>query len=211
MAFSVRGARLRREGGGMRRSRTASGAFKGRLKLRGVQVRFEPVSGTAAVAPGLRAQLLEVWVAATDAGGAVGFVPPAPVAAIAAVLDSALDRVSRGQDALGVLRDDAGTAVGMGFLVSNGKVLTAHWRTILRVMVHPRLQGTGAGGVLMTGLHRLAIDLGLEHLQLTIRDGHHLERFYRRFGYTVVGSHPGAIRVAPGEDRDEIMLVAVLR
>ena len=77
-------------------------------------------------------------------------------------------------------------------------------------MVHPRPQGTGAGIVLMTGLHGLAVDLGLEHLQLTIRDGHHLEDFYQRFGYRVVGAHPGAIRVAPGDDRDEIMLVAAL-
>jgi GNAT superfamily N-acetyltransferase len=176
-----------------------------------VLVRFETVTTITAAEPALRDQLLEVWVAATDAGGAVGFVPPAPIAAIATTLESALDRVSQGQDALGVLRDHAGVAVGMGFLVSNGKVLTAHWRTVLRVMVHPRLQGTGAGSVLMAGLHRLAVELGLEHLQLTIRDGNHLERFYSRFGYTVVGSHPGAIRVAPGDDRDEIMLVAALR
>lgn len=175
-----------------------------------MQVQFETVPAAAAADPGLRAQLLDVWVAATNAGGAVGFVPPAPVDVIAETLDAALSRVSSGQDALGVLRDDAGTAVGMGYLVSNGKILTGHWRTVLRVMVHPRLQGTGAGRVLMTGLHALAVDLGLEHLQLTIRDGHHLEQFYRRFGYRIVGSHPGAVRVAPGDDRDEIMLVVRL-
>ena len=174
-------------------------------------VHVESVAAADAADPVLRNQLLELWVAATDAGGAVGFVPPAPVAAVAEALDSALARVSSAQDALGVLRDDDGVAVGMGFLVTNGKVLTAHWRTVLRVMVHPRLQGTGAGRVLMTGLHDLARGLDLEHLQLTIRDGHHLERFYSRFGYVVVGSHPGAVRVAPGDDRDEIMLVARLR
>lgn len=181
-----------------------------KVKLRGVQVQFEPVPAAAAANPELRAQLLEVWVAATNGGGAVGFVPPAPVAAIAETLDAALARVSSGHDALGVLRDETGEAVGMGFLVTNGKVLTGHWRTVLRVMVHPRLQGTGAGSALMTGLHAMAVDLGLEHLQLTIRDGHHLERFYGRFGYTPVGRHPSAVRVAPGDDRDEIMLVARL-
>ncbi|WP_397545266.1 hypothetical protein, partial [Salinibacterium sp.] len=50
----------------------------------------------------------------------------------------------------------------------------------------------------MRGLHAVAADLGLEQLQLTTRDGHHFEAFYERFGYTVVGRHPGAVRVAHG-------------
>lgn len=175
-----------------------------------MSIRFEWITAPAATDPVLRGELLELWVAATDAGGAVGFVAPAERAAVAATLDAALVRVADGQDALGVLRDEPGDVVGMGFLVSTGSALTRHWRTVLRVMVHPRLQGTGAGSTLMTGLHSMAIELGLEHLKLTIRDGHHLERFYEHFGYTIVGSHPGAVRVAPGDDRDEIMLVAAL-
>ncbi|MET0967407.1 MAG: GNAT family N-acetyltransferase [Nakamurella sp.] len=170
---------------------------------------FEPVSPAAATDPVLRSQLIDVWVAATNAGGAVGFVPPAPLSEIAATLDAAIARVVAGQDSLGILRiGDA--AVGMGFLVSNGRLLQAHWRTVLRVMVHPDHQRTGAGRVLMTGLHQQAAELGLEHLMLTIRDGLQLERFYESFGYEVVGRHPGAIRVSPGDDRDEIMLVARL-
>jgi len=57
------------------------------------------------------------------------------------------------------------------------------------------------------GVHRT---LGLEHLQLTVRGGTGLESFYERFGYVVVGRHPGAVRVAPGDDRDEVMMVARL-
>ena len=60
------------------------------------------------------------------------------------------------------------------------------------------------------GLHALARDLGLEHLQLTVRDGHGTDGFYQRLGYVIVGTHPGAIRVAPGDDRDEIMMIARL-
>ena len=62
----------------------------------------------------------------------------------------------------------------------------------------------------MRGLHAVAADLGLEQLQLTTRDGHHFEAFYERFGYTVVGRHPGAVRVAHGDDRNEVMMVALL-
>ena len=157
----------------------------------------------------LRADLLDTWVAVTDAGGSVGFTAPAPVPAIAATLEASLARVAAGDDALGVLRDGQ-RVVGMGLLVDRGGTLTRHWRTVLRVMVHPEHQGRGAGLVLMRGLHQMARRLGLEQLQLTVRGGEGLERFYERLGYTVVGRHPGAVRVGPGDDRDEIMLICPL-
>jgi GNAT superfamily N-acetyltransferase len=170
---------------------------------------FHVVDPTGAADPQLRADLLATWVAVTDAGGSVGFVAPAPVDAVAAALDAALGRVATGRDALGVVR--AGDrAVGMGLLVDRGTPLCAHWRRVLRLMVHPDVQGTGAGRLLMDGLHDLGRTLGLEHLQLTVRGGEGLEAFYARFGYEVVGAHPGAVRVAPGDDRDEVMLVARL-
>jgi GNAT superfamily N-acetyltransferase len=172
-------------------------------------VRFEVVAPARAVGPALRADLLATWIAVTNAGGSVGFTAPAPEDAVAAKLDSVLRRVAAGQDALGVLRS-GGSAVGMGCLVDRGSSLCRHWRTVAAVMVHPAHQGAGAGLSLMTGLHGLGRRLGLEHLQLTVRDGHGLEGFYARAGYVVVGRHPAAIRVGPDDDRDEVMLVARL-
>lgn len=169
-------------------------------------ITFAPVSPTEAGSETLREQLLELWVRVTDAGGAVGFVAPADPAAVARLLDASLARVSSGENLLGVLRRD-GTALGMGFLVTGGSPLRAHWRTVLRLMVDPELQGTGAGRILLEGLHGLAGDLGLDHLRLTVRGGLGIEGFYARFGYTIIGRHPGAIRVAPGDDRDEIIMV----
>lgn len=156
--------------------------------------------------PDLRDQLLETWVDVTNAGGAVGFTPPADVGAVATTLDAQLDRVAAGADLLGILRQN-GTAVGMGFLVEGGSPLRRHWRTILRLMVRPELQGRGAGRILLEGLHGTAADLGLEQLMLTTRGGTGVEGFYERFGYTVVGRHPGAIRLAPDDDRDELILI----
>ena len=129
--------------------------------------------------------------------------------AVAKTLDAALARVAAGNDALGVLRAPGGV-VGMGLLVDRGTELCRHWRTVLRVMVHPDHQGQGAALLLMQGLHQLGQDIGLEHLQLTVRHGTGTERFYEGLGYTVVGRHPGAVRVAPGDDRDEIMMVTSL-
>ena len=156
--------------------------------------------------PQLREQLLEMWVDVTNAGGAVGFTAPADASAVAATLDAALDRVAAGTDLLGILRQD-GTAVGMAFLVEPGSALRRHWRTILRLMVRPELQGRGAGRLLLEGLHLSAAGLGLEQLMLTTRGGTGVEGFYERFGYSIVGRHPGAIRLAPGDDRDEIILI----
>lgn len=159
--------------------------------------------------PALRADLLDTWVAVTDAGGAVGFTPPAQVPLVAATLDAALRRVADGTDALGVLHH-GDRYVGMGLLVDRGSALSSHWRTVLRVMVHPRHQGGGTGTTLMTGLRDTAVDLGLEQLQLTVRAGHGLENFYQRLGYRVVGRHPRAVRVAAADYRDEVMMVTDL-
>jgi GNAT superfamily N-acetyltransferase len=170
---------------------------------------FEHVRHADAASPELRSQLLDTWVAVTDAGGAVGFVPPADPEEIAPALDSALARVVDGHDELLVLRRD-GAAVGMALLVSHTSALRRHWRTVLRVMVHPSLQGQGAGSQLLAGVDGVARELGLEQLHLTVRGGTGVERFYERFGFTVIGRHPGAIRVAPGDDRDELILVKLL-
>jgi GNAT superfamily N-acetyltransferase len=159
--------------------------------------------------PGLRADLLDTWIAATDAGGSVGFTAPAPVHLVAETLDLALERVAGGKDLLGVLHNGE-RYVGMGLLVGKEGPLSQHWRTVLRVMVHPKYQGGGAGRLLMNGLRQSAIDLGLEQLQLTIRDGNSLEEFYQRLGYRIVGNHPRAVRVAPDDYRDELMMVTDL-
>jgi hypothetical protein len=60
----------------------------------------------------------------------------------------------------------------------------------------------------MEEVRRVARDeLGLEQLRLTVRSGHDLESFYGRLGWRELGRHPGAVRVAPGDDRDEIFLL----
>jgi GNAT superfamily N-acetyltransferase len=154
----------------------------------------------------LHAELLDLWVAVIDAGGAVGFTAPADREAVARTLRGQLRRVREGRDLLGVLRDGERT-VGMAFLVQSGSPLRRHWRTVLRVMVHPDLQGAGAGRALLEGLHGLARELGLEQLLLSVRGGTGTERFYERFGYVEIGRHPAAIRLAPDDERDEIVML----
>jgi hypothetical protein len=48
--------------------------------------------------------------------------------------------------------------------------------------------------------------MGLAGLQVTVRGGQGIEGFYAGHGYTEVGRLPGALRVADGDDRDEIFM-----
>lgn len=164
------------------------------------------VRAVTAVDDALRAELLTCWVDVTNAGGAVGFVPPVTADDVAPVLDRLLEGVVSGRDALCVLTDDGATA-GFAALVGSSSPLRRHWGTVLRVQVHPSRQGAGLGRVLMEGVHRIAVERGWEFVSLTARGGTGVDAFYRGLGYTEVGRLPGAIRVAPGDDRDEILLV----
>ncbi len=158
-----------------------------------------------AVDDALRAQLLACWVDVTNAGGAVGFVAPVTDADVAPVLDRLLEGVVSGRDVLCLLTEDGATA-GFAALVGSTSPLRRHWATVLRVQVHPSRQGTGLGRALMEGVHRIATERGWEFLSLSARGGTGVDGFYRGLGYTEVGRLPGAVRVAPGDDREEILL-----
>ena len=154
----------------------------------------------------LRQELLTCWTDVSNAGGAVGFVPPVTEDDVAPLLDRLLEGVRSGRDVLVVLTVD-GATTGFAGLVGSSSPLRRHWATVLRVQVHPSRQGQGLGRVLMAGVHDIARARGLEFLHLTARGGTGLDAFYRSLGYTEVGRVPGAVRVAAGDDREEILLV----
>jgi GNAT superfamily N-acetyltransferase len=166
------------------------------------EVQVRPVS---AVDDDLREDLLACWTDVSNADGAVGFVPPVTRHDIAPVLARLLEGVASGRDVLCVLTVD-GVTIGFAALVGSSSPLRAHWATVLRVQVHPSRQGEGLGRLLMDGVHRIAQQRGWEFLSLTARGGTGVDGFYRGLGYTEFGRLPGAIRVAPGDDRDEILL-----
>jgi GNAT superfamily N-acetyltransferase len=157
----------------------------------------------------LRRELLTCWTDVSNAGGAVGFVPPVTEDDVVPLLEKLLEGVRSGRDVLAVLTVD-GTTAGFASVVGSLSPLRRHWGTVLRVQVHPSRQGQGLGAVLMDGVHRIARDRGWEFLHLTARGGTGVDGFYRRLGYVEVGRLPGAIRVAPGDDRDEIIMACRL-
>ncbi len=167
------------------------------------------VTAVSAVDDVLRARLLTCWTDVSNAGGAVGFVPPVTEDDVSPVLDKLLEGVHSGRDVLAVLSVD-GEVAGFAAIVGSSSPLRRHWAMVLRVQVHPSRQGAGLGRVLMQGVHDVARRRGWEFLSLSARGGTGVDGFYRALGYTEFGRLPGAIRVGPGDDRDEILLTVRL-
>ncbi|WP_262850323.1 GNAT family N-acetyltransferase [Mumia quercus] len=158
----------------------------------------------------LRAGLLKTWTDASNAGGAIGFVPPVSPLDVEPVLDEQLRAVEEGRMRL-VVGLDGERVRAAGFLETNTHRLMQHWVWAKTVMVHPKAQGRGAGFALMLSLASLARSMpGIEAVRLSCRGGLGLEDFYARCGYKEVGRVPGAIRVGPHDDRDDITMLLSL-
>lgn len=154
----------------------------------------------------LQAALVGIWVRATDAGGALGFLPPAVPTDVARAATPLFARVRDGRDDLLVCLE-GGTPVGWCLLEADPRTYAAHWRTLRRLQVEPSRQGRGHGGAMLDEAARYARDhLRLERLLLSVRSGTGLDGLYARHGYKEVARVPGLMRIAPGDDRDEIVM-----
>jgi GNAT superfamily N-acetyltransferase len=153
----------------------------------------------------LREEIVTLWTDVSNAGGAVGFAGAVGRDEVWPLAARAFAGVDEGYDHLLVEQAEGGLA-GLLFFVSHRFALAEHWRTVQRLMVHPALQGRGHGAALVREAAATARRLGWEALHLTVRDGTGLERFYIANGYREVGRLPGALRVGPGDDRDETHL-----
>ncbi|MER6398028.1 MULTISPECIES: GNAT family N-acetyltransferase [unclassified Kitasatospora] len=163
--------------------------------------------------PDLRADIVRLWTDVTNAGGAVGFVAPVTEDEVWKTADPHFAGLApAGPDRLLIAHErESGRLAALLFLDSMRFGLMDHWRLLKRVMVHPDFQGRGYGAELMAEAERVARAWGLEGLRLTLRGGLGLEAFYARCGYTEVGRVPAAIRVAPGDDRDDVTMWLDLR
>ncbi|MEU6885146.1 GNAT family N-acetyltransferase [Streptomyces viridosporus] len=164
-----------------------------------------------AVTPDLRDGVLDLWADVSNAGGAVGFVPPVTREEIRPELVRQFASMAEGRSRLLVGHDEEGRVAATAFLTFNTHRLMAHWIWLYTVMVHPRHQGRGYGRDLLAAAERAARGFeGIEAIRLTCRGGLGLERFYASCGYKEVGRIPDAIRVAPGDERDDVVLLLTL-
>ncbi|GAA3298408.1 GNAT family N-acetyltransferase [Streptomyces cinereospinus] len=159
----------------------------------------------------LRDGLLDLWTDVSDAGGAVGFVPPVTREAVRAGLVKHLVAMAEGRSRLLAGFDGDGRVAAAAFLTLNTHPLMTHWLWLYTVMVHPRHQGRGHGRDLLAAAADAARGIeGIEAIRLTCRGGLGLEHFYASCGYKEVGRVPAAIRVAPGDDRDDVIMLLPL-
>ncbi|MEU1466712.1 GNAT family N-acetyltransferase [Streptomyces sp. NPDC005761] len=159
----------------------------------------------------VRDGIAELWADVSNAGGAVGFVPPVTTEDIRPELVKHLAAMTEGRTRLLVGYDDRGAVAATAFLTHNTHRLMAHWLWIYTVMVHPRHQGRGYGRDLMAAAADAARTIdGIEAIRLTCRGGTGADRFYSACGYKEVGRVPGAIRVAEGDDRDDVIMLLPL-
>ena len=158
----------------------------------------------------LSGQLLTLWTDVTNAGGAVGFVPPVTADDIRPRAEAHLTAIAEGRTRLLAGFAPDGRLAATAFLALNDHALMRHWAWLYTVMVDPALQGRGYGADLLHEAEDRARALGLEGLRLTCRGGEGLERFYASCGYKEIGRAPDALRVAPGDDRDEITMLLPL-
>jgi GNAT superfamily N-acetyltransferase len=155
--------------------------------------------------PALREQVVAVWADVSNAGGAVGFVPPVTRDEVRPEADRHFAGIAAGTTRL-LAAVDGDRLAGTAFFRFNEHRLMRHWCWLNTVMVHPSLQGRGIGAELLRNAERCAREMGLDAVKLTCRGGLGLERFYASVGYKEVGRVPAAIRVAPGDDRDDVVM-----
>lgn len=166
--------------------------------------------------------LVRVWVAVTNAGGAVGFVAPVTAEEIRPTAEEAIARVHAGRDDLVVALEsdvDAGAeaargdgeeeVAGFAFLATNEWRLARHWARVQRLQRHPVHRGRGIGGKLLAEVEAAAADRGLERLVLTVRGGTGREGFYLDRGFSLDARLPGRLRTAAG-DVEELHLSKLL-
>ncbi|MHC6625448.1 GNAT family N-acetyltransferase [Streptomyces globosus] len=167
------------------------------------------------VPPGFARELADCWAAVVNSGGAVitPGMPMPPVAAFAVAPE--VERLLGGLHParcrlLAAVRVD-GALAGWLVLRRDPHPLVAHCAVVNHVQTHPRFRGRGTGSALMTAAAAVARGaMGVERLHLSVRSGCGLEAFYRRLGWQEVGRWPGALRVAPGDDRDDVLMSLAL-
>ena len=149
--------------------------------------------------------MAEVWARVTNAGGAVGFVPPVTASDVRPTAEAELERVTSGHDDV-VVAYENDRVVAFGFLGRSSTPVTGHVGVVRRLQRDPDAAGRGLGGDVLTALEAVAWDRGLELVTLTVRGGTGRERFYTSNGYRLDARMPGRLRLADGSLVEELHL-----
>ncbi|MEU2736082.1 GNAT family N-acetyltransferase [Streptomyces sp. NPDC007095] len=171
---------------------------------------FLQITRPGDITPDLRGQLTRCWTDVVNAGGAViaPTIPPPPVTLrdVGPATDQLIAGLDPSHGRLLIALVD-GALAGWLIVRRDPHPLVAHCGVVNHLQTHPYFRRRGIGIALMTRVREIAVgDMGLEQLQLSARAGIGLEDFYLSLGWTEVGRWPGALRVGPGDDRDDVLM-----
>ncbi len=149
-------------------------------------------------------------MAVANSGGAVGFpFPPVSHQTVVDAVEELAFEVGQGNVIFfGAHLDEA--LVGWVTLRLNHSKLTQHWAAVERLQSHPSRRGIGIGAGILKCAADFSRQMGLQHLTLVLRGGQQLEPFYEKHGWEEFGRHPRALRIADGDDRDEVHMMLSL-
>jgi GNAT superfamily N-acetyltransferase len=172
---------------------------------------FLQITDRQEMSPERRREMVECWIAVSNAGGAAGFpFPPVTFEEVASVADELIAGLHP-QRSRFLMALVGGTLAGWLNVRRDLNPLVAHWGTVHHVQTHTRFRGKGIGTALMRHVCVVAREeMGLEQMHLAARGGVGLEDFYGRLGWKEIGRWPGALRLAPDDDRDEILMALKL-
>lgn len=156
-----------------------------------------------AVDDGFVEELAELWYRVSVAGGSVGFGTHVERAEVDPVAARIAAETTAGRTTLIAARR-AGRLVGTVRLERGSEPVVRHRAMLKLLMVDPDIQRSGLGRRLVDAAVSAAADDGVEQLYLSARSRTGLERYYTRLGWREVGRFPAGIRVADGDDRDEV-------
>lgn len=156
--------------------------------------------------PSVESRLCQIWIDATNSGGAVGFVGVVTEAVVAPFAQQLFGHVAEGKATL-ITVALANRVSGWVVVERGDETLTHHRANVSHLMVAPSAQHRGLGVQLMTAVREWAVREGVEQLLLSCRGGLGLEGFYVRLGYELVGSIPRALRVSDYDYRAEHFMV----
>jgi GNAT superfamily N-acetyltransferase len=171
-------------------------------------VNFQQIRHPYDITDELRRAMADCWIEVSNAGGAAGFpFPPVGAAEVAPAVGRIVEGLAPDRSRLLIAHCGSGLAGWLNLCCEPGQLL-GHWGTVHHVQTRTALRGRGIGVALMTRVREIARDeMGLQQLHLAARGGMGLEGFYIRLGWKEIGRWPGALRLAPGDDRDEILML----
>ena len=134
--------------------------------------------------------LVDVLMDCVEGGASVSFMHPLSRERALAFWRGVADGVARGERALLLAQDAAGSIVGTVHLVLAQPENQPHRADVAKMLVHRRGRRAGLGATLLQAAERVAIDEGKSLLVLDTVTGGDAERLYERQGWQRCGVIP---------------------